>query len=166
MISDTMRWRLYYAENQEQQVIISILFCETLSVLMFCVLFSPFERTGRCDNLVCCTGGRMRVTLTAGVHGEMSRLQKTQNFRNIGAKKTQDYDNMRGELSKCFPDFRLLKLHSCFYWKMMVMGHHRKSKILFIFLPSYSWSWSKSTVPSDASNKQLDDDFWMSRASQ
>ena len=94
-----MRWRLYYAENQEQQVIISILFCETLSVLMFCVLFSPFERTGRCDNLVCCTGGRMRVTLTAGVHGEMSRLQKTQNFRNIGAKNTQNYDIMRGELS-------------------------------------------------------------------
>ena len=41
----------------------------------------------------------MRVTVTAGVHGEMSRLQKTQNFRNIGAKNTQDYDIMRGELS-------------------------------------------------------------------
>ena len=41
----------------------------------------------------------MRVTATAGVHGEMSRLQKTQNFRNIGAKNTQDYDIMRGELS-------------------------------------------------------------------
>ena len=39
------------------------------------------------------------VTLTAGVHGEMSRRQKTQNFRNIGAKNTQDYDIMRGELS-------------------------------------------------------------------
>ena len=66
--------------------------------------------------------------------------------------------------TKCFLVSSPQKLHSCFYWKMM--GHHRKSKILFIFLPSYSWSWSKSTVPSDASNKQLDDDFWMSRASQ
>ena len=41
----------------------------------------------------------MRVTVTAGVHGEMSRLQKTQNYCNIGAKNTQDYDIMRGELS-------------------------------------------------------------------
>ena len=79
----------------------------------------------------------MRVTVTARVHGEMSRLQKTQNFRNIGAKNTQDYDIMRGELS-AFWSLRPRKLHSCFYWKMMVMGHHRKSKILFIFLPSYS----------------------------
>ena len=64
--------------------------------------------------------------------------------------------------TKCFLVSRPRKLHSCFwYWKMMVMGHHRKSKILFIFLPSYSWSRSKSTVPSDDSNKQLDDDFWI-----
>ena len=41
----------------------------------------------------------MRVTVTARVHGEMSRRQKTQNFRNIGAKNTQNYDIMRGELS-------------------------------------------------------------------
>ena len=41
----------------------------------------------------------MRVTVAAGVHGEMSRRQKTQNFRNIGAKNTQDYDILRGELS-------------------------------------------------------------------
>ena len=44
--------------------------------------------------------------------------------------------------TKCFLVSRPQKLHSCFYWKMM--GHHRKSKILFIFLPSYSWSRSKS----------------------
>ena len=64
--------------------------------------------------------------------GNVQATEKTQNFRNIGAKNTQDYDIMRGELS-AFWSLRPRKLHSCFYWKMMVMGHHRKY-YLFSFL--------------------------------
>ena len=74
----------------------------------------------------------MRVTVTAGVHGEMSRLQKTQNFRNIGAKNTQDYDIMRGELS-AFWSLVLRNFIHAFIGRWWVITENRKY-YLFSFL--------------------------------